>query len=89
VPDCGLAPGMVSVLAAHAVAWLETTDSVEIRVGGIPRDRGGLLDYSLLFNIQGLINEYVEDAMVLEDGEPRRVRSLDDFETLEFPAPTE
>ncbi len=87
VPDCGLAPGMVSVLAAHAVDSFETVESVEIRVGGLPQKRGGVLDYSLTFNIQGLINEYVEDAVVLEGGEVVTVPSLDAFETLEFPAP--
>lgn len=87
VPDCGLAPGMVAVLAADAVQHLDRCDSLEIRVGGLPAERGGLLDYSLLFNIQGLINEYVEDAVVLEGGEPKVVPSLEDFETLEWPEP--
>jgi lysine 6-dehydrogenase len=87
VPDCGLAPGMVAVVVADAVATLDETESVEIRVGGLPQERGGPLDYSLFFNVQGLINEYVEDAVVLEDGEPKVIPSLDHFETLEFPAP--
>ncbi|MEZ6185440.1 MAG: saccharopine dehydrogenase NADP-binding domain-containing protein [Planctomycetota bacterium] len=87
VPDCGLAPGMVAVLAADAVNHLDRTDSLEIRVGGLPQERGSLLDYSLLFNIQGLINEYVEDAVVLEGGQPKVVPSLEDFEDVEFPAP--
>ncbi|MBX3471820.1 MAG: saccharopine dehydrogenase NADP-binding domain-containing protein [Planctomycetes bacterium] len=87
VPDCGLAPGMVSVLAAHAVAAFDRVDELDIRVGGLPQQRGGLLDYSLVFSVEGLINEYVEDAVVLEGGEPRRVPSLDDIEALEFPAP--
>jgi len=87
VPDCGLAPGMVSVLAAHAVASFDETEAVEIRVGGIPQRRGGVLDYSLVFNIQGLINEYVEDAAVLEDGEIRSVPCPGSFEELEFPEP--
>jgi lysine 6-dehydrogenase len=87
VPDCGLAPGMVAVLTAHAVASFDETESVEIRVGGLPQRRGGVLDYSLLFNIQGLINEYVEDAVVLEDGEIRSVPCPGSFEELEFPEP--
>ena len=87
VPDCGLAPGMVAVVAADAVADFDQVESLEIRVGGLPQKRGGLLDYSLVFNIQGLINEYIEDAVVLEDGQPRVVPSLDDFEALEFPEP--
>lgn len=87
VPDCGLAPGLVSLLAAHAAAALDEVESLELRVGGLPQQRGGLLDYSLVFSIEGLVNEYVEDAVVLEGGQPRRVPSLDDFETLTFPAP--
>jgi lysine 6-dehydrogenase len=87
VPDCGLAPGMVAVLVADAVAALDQTDSAAIRVGGLPQARDGVLDYSLLFNIQGLINEYIEDAVVLEDGEPRLVPSLEAFEALEWPEP--
>jgi lysine 6-dehydrogenase len=87
VPDCGLAPGMVAVLTAHAVASFDETEAVEIRVGGIPQKRGGILDYSLLFNIQGLINEYVEDAVVLEEGEIRTVPCPGSFEELEFPEP--
>ncbi len=87
VPDCGLAPGMVAVLAAHAVDFFEETESLEIRVGGLPRKRGGILDYSLLFNVQGLINEYIEDATVLEDGEIRIRPCPGDLEELEFPAP--
>ncbi len=87
VPDCGLAPGMVAVLAAHAVASFDETESLEIRVGGLPQKRGGILDYSLVFNIQGLINEYVEDAVVIEDGEIRSVPCPGSFEELEFPPP--
>ena len=87
VPDCGLAPGMVSVLAADAIGAMDRAESVEIRVGGLPQRRGGPMDYSLLFNIQGLINEYIEDAVVLEDGEPRVVECPGDFEELEFPEP--
>lgn len=87
VPDCGLAPGMVAPLTAHAVSSMDTTDSVEIRVGGLPRERGGILDYSLFFNIQGLINEYVEPVVALEAGEIVTLGPLAHLETLEFPAP--
>lgn len=87
VPDCGLAPGMTQVLVADAIPRFDRCDSVQVRVGGLPQRRGGLLDYSLLFNIQGLINEYVEDAVVLRDGQPQVIPSLEDFETLEFPPP--
>lgn len=87
VPDCGLAPGLVSLLLAHAVADFDRVDAAHLRVGGIPQRRGGLLDYSLVFSVEGLINEYVEDARILVDGQPKLVPSLEDCEQLEFPAP--
>jgi lysine 6-dehydrogenase len=87
VPDCGLAPGMTALLVADAAGDFETLESVELRVGGLPQRRGGPLDYSLVFNIQGLINEYIEPAVVLEDGEPKTVECPGDFEELEFPEP--
>jgi lysine 6-dehydrogenase len=75
------------VLTAHAVQSFERVDAVDLRVGGLPQRRGGLLDYSLVFSMEGLINEYVEDALVLEDGQPKKVRSLEDVEALDFPEP--
>jgi lysine 6-dehydrogenase len=87
VPDCGLAPGLVSLLLAHAVADFDRVDAAHLRVGGIPQRKGGLLDYSLVFSVEGLINEYVEDARILVDGQPKLVPSLEDCEELEFPAP--
>jgi lysine 6-dehydrogenase len=87
VPDCGLAPGLVSMLVAHAVATFDAVDEVHIRVGGIPQRKGGLLDYSLVFSIEGLINEYVEDAVILDEGRPKTVPSLEEIESLSFPEP--
>jgi lysine 6-dehydrogenase len=87
VPDCGLAPGLVSILSAHAVEAFDEVDTLELRVGGIPQRKGGVLDYSLVFSMEGLINEYVEDAIVLEGGQPRTVHSLEDFESLDWVEP--
>src|SRR5881394_796701 len=45
IPDCGLAPGMVAVLVAHALGRFEAPDEVHIRVGGLPQDPRPPLDY--------------------------------------------
>ncbi len=87
VPDCGLAPGMVSILAADGLARLDTTDEIHIRVGGLPRRPRPPLDYGIVFSANGLINEYSEKCLVLRDGRVRRVEPLADVETLRFPAP--
>ena len=87
VPDCGLAPGLVNVLTAGAIAEMTEVDSVAIRVGGLPQRPRPPLDYQIVFSPYGLINEYMEPAMILRDGEIVQVPSLSDREELSFPAP--
>jgi lysine 6-dehydrogenase len=87
VPDCGLAPGMVSVLAAHGAARFEELDEIRIRVGGLPQSPKPPLDYQIVFSVEGLINEYVERARVIRGGELVEVVSLTELESLDFPEP--
>jgi len=87
IPDCGLAPGMVAVLVAHAVARVEELESIHIRVGGLPQKPKPPLDYQLVFSVEGLINEYVEPARIIRDGKIGTVESMTEIETLEFPQP--
>jgi lysine 6-dehydrogenase len=87
VPDCGLAPGMVSVLAAHGAARFARLDEIHIRVGGLPQNPKPPLDYQIVFSVEGLINEYVERARVIRGGELTEVESLTEIESLDFPEP--
>src|SRR5215217_2566113 len=87
VPDCGLAPGMVSVLAAHGAARFERLDEIHIRVGGLPQQPRPPLDYQIVFSVEGLINEYVERARVIREGRILEVESMTEVEALDFPAP--
>ncbi len=87
VPDCGLAPGLANVLVADALARLDRVEEVRIRVGGLPVRPRPPLDYQLVFNPAGLVNEYREPCVVIRDGEVRTVEPLTDVEELEFPPP--
>ncbi|MBW2261503.1 MAG: saccharopine dehydrogenase NADP-binding domain-containing protein [Deltaproteobacteria bacterium] len=87
VPDTGLAPGMTNLLALWAIQGMDRVASVRIRVGGVPLKPVPPFDYQLVFATEGLINEYVEDALVLRAGKVRSVPSLTDVETLRFPPP--
>jgi lysine 6-dehydrogenase len=87
IPDCGLAPGMVSVITAHAVNKLARVDSLKIRVGGLPVNPKPPLNYMLVFSPHGLINEYIEPAVILEDGKITTRPSMTEAEELEFPSP--
>lgn len=84
IPDCGLAPGMVSVLVAHGAARFEQLEAIHIRVGGLPQHPKPPLDYQIVFSVEGLINEYVEPARVIRHGRILEVASLTELESLEF-----
>lgn len=84
IPDCGLAPGMVSILAMHGSARFDMVDEIHIRVGGLPQDPQPPLNYQLVFSVEGLINEYIEVARVIRNGKIAEVESMTELESLEF-----
>ncbi len=89
IPDCGLAPGLVNILAAAAVEDLDDVESVSIRVGGLPQHPRRPLGYQIVFSPHGLINEYMEPATVLRDGEIVTLPSLTECEEISFTPPYE
>lgn len=84
IPDCGLAPGMVSILAMHGAKQFDDIEEIHIRVGGLPQDPQPPLNYQLVFSVEGLINEYVEVARVIRDGRVTEVESMTEIEPLSF-----
>jgi lysine 6-dehydrogenase len=84
IPDCGLAPGMVSVLAMHGANRFAEIEEIHIRVGGLPQNPQPPLNYQLVFSVEGLINEYIEIARVIRDGEIKEVESMTELESLSF-----
>jgi lysine 6-dehydrogenase len=89
IPDCGLAPGMVSVLVAHGAALFENLEEIHIRVGGLPQAPRPPLNYQIVFSVEGLINEYIERARVIRGGQIVEIDSMTEVESLSFPAPFE
>ncbi len=87
IPDCGLAPGLATVLAADALRRMDKVDELHLRVGGLPLEPRPPLDYMLLFNPAGLVNEYKERPVVLRGGKILTVEPLDELEEIEFPEP--
>jgi lysine 6-dehydrogenase len=84
IPDCGLAPGMVSILAKHGADQFEKIEEIHIRVGGLPQNPKPPLDYQLVFSVEGLINEYVEKARVIRNGKIEEIKAMTELETLSF-----
>ncbi|MBX9941750.1 MAG: saccharopine dehydrogenase NADP-binding domain-containing protein [Candidatus Obscuribacterales bacterium] len=88
IPDAGLAPGMVSLLAASAAESLDEVYDMRIRVGGVPVDREiNSLGYAQVFSVEGLINEYSEDCTLIRDGRLIQLPALSELEEIEFPPP--
>ena len=84
IPDCGLAPGMANVVTAYIIDEFESVDSAKIRVGGLPINPVPPLNYMQLFSVHGLLNEYMGEATVIEEGEIKKVPTLSGLETLDI-----
>ncbi|MBD3222752.1 saccharopine dehydrogenase [bacterium] len=87
VPDSGLAPGLAGILGWHLARAMDPCESVRLRVGGLPQRPRPPLEYQLVFSVQGLINEYIEDCVVIRDGQIKHVPGLSELESITFPEP--
>jgi len=85
-PDCGLSPGMASILAAEALRRLVgengKADALKLYVGGLPREPKPPFFYHLVFSVNGLINEFVEPARVLKNGKITDIEPLTEPESF-------
>jgi len=87
VPDCGLAPGMVNILAQGGMDALDEVDSVRIFVGGLPQHPKPPLNYQIVYSMEGVLDYYTTPVLVLENGEVVEKEALTGLEEVEFPEP--
>ncbi|HEY0971627.1 MAG TPA: saccharopine dehydrogenase C-terminal domain-containing protein [Gemmatimonadales bacterium] len=87
IPDTGLAPGMVNVLAQLGIDRLDETDSVRIFVGGLPQHPEGPLKYQVVYSLEGVLDYYTTLSFVLRDGRITQVAALSELEPVQFPEP--
>jgi len=80
VPQCGLAPGFVSVVANHLVQTFDEAHDVRLRVGALAQFPDNALRYNLTWSTDGLINEYCNPCEVIHDGARREVLPLEGLE---------
>lgn len=80
MPQCGLAPGFISIAAAHLIKSFEQVDTVKMRVGALPIYPSNQLKYNLTWSTEGLINEYGNLCSVIEDGKLMTVLPLEGYE---------
>jgi len=80
MPQCGLAPGFISIAAAHLASRFEVVDSLKMRVGALPIYPSNKLKYNLTWSTEGLINEYGNACEAVIDGKLCEVAALDGYE---------
>ena len=85
-PDCGLSPGMATVLGGELVRRLGgRADALKLYVGGLPEKPMPPFHYQLVFSVEGLINEYVEPARILRKGKLATIEPLTEPEDFHMP----
>lgn len=80
VPQCGLAPGFISIAAHDATLGFESLRDVRMRVGALPIFPSNALKYNLTWSTDGLINEYCNPCEAIVDGVAREVPALEEVE---------
>ncbi|MHA7773910.1 saccharopine dehydrogenase family protein [Roseibium sp. M-1] len=81
-PQCGLAPGFVGIVGAHLIEQLDSCRSCKMRVGALPQNPTGLMGYSFNWSPEGVVNEYLNDCEVLENGEIKWVSPMEWIEKI-------
>lgn len=81
-PQCGLAPGFVGIVAANQAETFDRCRSIRMRVGALPQHPTGLLGYAFNWSPEGVVNEYLNDCEVIEDGVHKWVSPMEWLETI-------
>jgi lysine 6-dehydrogenase len=87
VPDCGLAPGMVNILAQMGIDRLDKAESVRIYVGGLPQNPEGPLKYQIVYSIEGVLDYYTTLSWIVRDGKRVQMKALSEIEPVHFDSP--
>jgi saccharopine dehydrogenase-like NADP-dependent oxidoreductase len=84
VPQCGLAPGFISIAGNALIGHFDELRSVKLRVGALPQHPNNVLKYSLTWSTEGLINEYGNPCEAIVDGRATEVAPLEGLEEIEI-----
>ncbi len=84
VPQCGLAPGFISIAANELITHFDAVRTVKLRVGALPQHPNNVLKYSLTWSTEGLINEYGNSCQTIVDGRLMEAAPLEGLEEIEI-----
>jgi saccharopine dehydrogenase-like NADP-dependent oxidoreductase len=84
VPQCGLAPGFISIAANELITHFDELRSIKLRVGALPQHPNNVLKYSLTWSTEGLINEYGNACLAISEGRAVEAAPLEGLEEIEI-----
>jgi len=82
VPQCGVAPGFITLAAVHVIEQFDEVQSLTLRVGALPDQPNNRLKYNLIWSTEGLVNEYNRPCETLREGKLVNVPALTGKEEL-------
>ena len=80
IPQCGLAPGFISIVAYDLARKFDRLHNVHMRVGALPKYPSNGLKYNLTWSTDGLINEYCNPCEAIVEGQHKEVPPLEEME---------
>jgi saccharopine dehydrogenase-like NADP-dependent oxidoreductase len=80
IPQCGLAPGFITIVAYDLAKGFDELQDVRMRVGALPKFPSNALNYNLTWSTDGVINEYCEPCQAIVNGEMRETYPLEELE---------
>ncbi len=84
IPDLGVAPGMINILAGYGASKLDDVESIKLFVGGIPTEPKPPLYYTRVFSLDGVFDHYTEPSKTIQKGKLQEVPSLSGVEPIYF-----
>jgi len=80
IPQCGLAPGFITIVASDLASHFDELQDVRMRVGALPKFPSNALNYNLTWSTDGVINEYCESCEAIVNGQLRETQALEELE---------
>ena len=80
IPQCGLAPGFITIAAWDLIKHFDQLHDVRLRVGALPRYPSNALNYNLTWSTDGVINEYCEPCEAIVNGALRETPAMEERE---------
>lgn len=81
-PQCGLAPGFIGIVGANLISQFDECRACKMRVGALPQNPTGLMGYAFNWSAEGVVNEYLNDCEVIEDGKRKWVSPMEWVEDI-------